>query len=100
LPKATWIPALANPTIPDALPIEDKAPLAPAFNPEPIAAVVTDFPAAYAAPLIAPLAIPFKVALAAPPTILVATPLELISPLVKPLIALFKPTESPNLLIA
>ena len=80
--------------------MEDKVPLVPAFIPEPIADVVIDFPAAYAAPLIAPLAIPFKAALAAPPIILVATPLELISPLVKPLIVLFKPTESPNLLIA
>ena len=80
--------------------MEDKAPLAPAFIPEPIADVVRDLPAAYAAPLIAPLAIPFKAELAAPPIILVATPLELVSPLVKPLIVLFKPTESPNLLIA
>nr|DAF14579.1 MAG TPA: hypothetical protein [Crassvirales sp.] len=57
-------------------------------------------PAAFAAPAIAPTATFFKAELAAPPIILVATPLELVSPLVRPLIELSKPIEFPNLLIA
>jgi hypothetical protein len=74
--------------------------LAPAFNPELIADVVRDLPAAFAAPETAPTVTFLKAELAVPPIILVATPLELVSPPVKPLMALFKPIESPNLLIA
>ena len=70
------------------------------------AAVVKDLPAAiavpaaFAAPAIDPIATFFKAELVAPPIILVATPLELVSPLVNPLIELSNPIEFPNLLIA